>query len=75
MGFSTISIPFFVDTITIQPHTVGLKPMWLARQYLEREVSIQEFADGSPCSLEQVQETGEYIVRLPNGDFMQGSEV
>jgi len=74
MGYSTQSIPFFVDTITIQPHTAT------HAKHLNRKVSIKSFSRGAPCYLEQVCESrggsaGDYIVRLQNGDFMQGPEV
>jgi hypothetical protein len=81
MGYSIKSIPFFTDEITIIPHTVrytgSITPgasRLMESQFLGREVSIREFCAGEPCALEQVEETGEYIVRLKNGDFIQGPE-
>ena len=74
MGYSVKSIPFFTDEITIWPHTVRSTEV-PAKYYLSREVYIREFCDGLPCSLEQIEETGEYIVRLKNGDFIHGPEV
>lgn len=68
MGISTQSIPFFSDEIIIVPHTASLA------KHIGVPVSIRGFSKGRPCSLEQVQETGEYIVRLQNGDFMHGPE-
>jgi len=62
-------ILFFTDTITLWPHTARYG------YNLDREISIREFCDGAPCSLVQVQETGEYIVRTADGNFIHGPEV
>ena|SRR3990167_699938 len=72
-GSSTKSIAFFSDAITIIPHSAS-SPWFPAFQWLDHEVSIREFANGEPCTLEQVEETGDYIVRLADGSFMQGPE-
>ena len=69
MGYSIKSIPFFTDDITLWPHTAT------SACYLGHAVSIAQFSGGMPCSLEQVEETGEYVVRLQNGDFIHGPEV
>ena len=76
MGYSIKSIPFFTDEITIIPHSVRYEtlPPMVGAFLSGREVSIREFCNGQPCSLEQIEETGEYIVTLKNGDFMQGPE-
>jgi len=68
MGYSTISVPFFTEDITIQPHTAT------CGSYLGRPVTIGEFAQGRPCSLQRVMETGEYIVTA-GGSFIQGPEI
>ena len=69
MGYSVKSIPFFTDEIVLRPHTATYAG------FLGRDVSIREFSEGRPCSLEQIEETGEYIVRLKHGSFIQGPEV
>lgn len=68
MGYSIKSIPFFTDTITIRPHTAT------NAGHIGRLISVRQFSNGCPCSLEQVEETGEYIVRRKGGDFIQGPE-
>jgi hypothetical protein len=71
MGYSVKSIPFFTDDIKIKAHTAT------HAEHL-RTISIREFSRGRPVSLQQVEETGEYIVRIaghgPHGDFIQGPE-
>ena len=74
MGKSYTSVPFFVDTIIIQPHSARTTPRGYARVYLDREVSIREFSDNGPCSLKQA-DNGDYLVTLPNGDFIEGPEI
>lgn len=74
MGTSTRSIPFFVDDITIIPHTISHDAFVWAQQYLGREVSIREFCGGQSCSLKEEIETGEYIITRADGAFMQGIE-
>ena len=74
MGMTTKSISFFSDEITIIPHSFSKYMNKIDGQFIGREVSIREFSQGQPCSLEQVQETGEYIVRLRDGSFMHGPE-
>lgn len=77
MGHSVKSIPFFVDTITIRPHSAT------DGKWLDKKVSIRQFAKGkNRVNLEQVEETGEYIVRAGNvtayqrdWEFIQGPEV
>lgn len=67
-------IPFFVDEITIWPHSARTTPRQYASVYLEREVSIKEFTDGLSCSLQRA-DNGDYLVTLANGDFIEGPEV
>jgi len=79
MGYSTVSIPFFDPSITIKPHS-ATNAKWLGKK-----VSIEKFSKGSNrVRLEQVQETGEYIVYAgkvsdscysKDWEFMQGPEV
>lgn len=66
MGYSLTSVPFFTDDIAIKPHT-ATNGKWLGRK-----VTIKRFTRGAPCSLERIEETGEYIVRIQGGEFMQG---
>ncbi len=75
MGISTKSIAFFSNEITIIPHTAS------DGKYLDRPVSIQEFAGNAPVCLEQIESAnnpamiGEYIVRnFKTQEFMQGPE-
>jgi len=75
MGYSLKSVPFFSEDITIQPHTISRDAFVMAEQYLGREVSIGQFSNGQPCSLEVIEETGEYFVRRQDGAFMQGPEI
>lgn len=75
MGHITKSIAFFVDTITLMPHSARSTTGYPASQYLDREVSIREFSQGLPCSLSQNEDTGEYTVTLANGDFIEGPEI
>lgn len=75
MGISTRSITFFSPEITIIPHTAS------DAKYLDRPVSIQEFAGNAPVCLEQIESAnnpamvGEYIVKnFKTQEFMQGPE-
>lgn len=81
MGFSTVSIPFFDVNITLCPHSAAGPrgvldgvTIRMAEQWLEREISLEEFCAGQTCKLEQVQETGEYIATRADGAFIQGPE-
>ena len=81
MGTTTKSIYFFSDAITIRPHTAT------HRSDINRPLSIREFANGRPVSLERIETAndpamiGEYIVRACVrgtwyvSDFIQGPEV
>ena len=72
MGFSTVSIAFFGTDLTIRPHSTTYP------EFLDRRVTVEQFAqqEGQPITLEQVIETGEFIVRNPqNRAFMQGPKV
>ena len=72
MGHSTQSIPFFDPNITIKPHTAS-KAKWI-----DKPVSIKQFAKGRPCSLESIDGGIELIVRVgnhPTIDFIQGPEI
>ena len=63
MGTTTKTISFFSDEITIRPHSAS-KAEWL-----ERAVTLREFAAGRPITLEQITSAnnpdaiGEYIAR------------
>ena len=72
MGHNIIkSIPRFSDTLQLRPHTAT------NAGHVGRTISIRQFCHNgnSPCSLEQIEETGDYIVRRRGGDFIQGPEV
>jgi len=79
MGYSTQSIPFFDEKITIRPHSAT------QAKWLNKKVSIAQFSKGkNRVRLEQVQETGEYIVFAgqvsdscynKDWEFMQGPGV
>jgi len=72
MGMTLTPIRFFSDEITIKPHTAT------HARFLDRRVSIREFANGRPCSLDRCDENGEYVVyvRTRMGrEFMEGPEV
>lgn len=68
MGKTLISIPFFVDTITIVPHSAS------KAEHLDRPISIQEFSQGQPVSLYEIEGTNEWIVKLQDGTFIEGPE-
>ena len=68
MGYSVKAIPFFTDDIELDVHTATY-PEHLGH------TSIRDFCAGEACSLEQVEETGEYIVRKAGQVFMQGAEI
>ena len=82
MGISTVSIPFYDARITLCPHTAS-GPRYeadgvsirMAEQWIDRELSLEEFSAGQTCRLEQVEETGEYIATRADGAFIQGPEV
>ena len=62
-------ISFFMDNITINPHTAS------RAKHLCVPVSIAEFAAGEPVTLMREDSTGEYVVRNPRtGEFMEGLE-
>ena len=68
------SIPFFVDTITIRPHTAT------KAGHIGRRVSVRQFANGRPCRLLQNEETNEYLISIGDGgcpgyQFIEGPEV
>ena len=69
MGQTLESIPFFVDSITIEPHTAT------KAKHIGRVVSIRQFANNKPVSLRRILETGELIAQTCNGDFIEGPEV
>lgn len=69
MGLTTKWIPFFTEDITIIPDETT------DAQYFGRPVSIGEFAQGARCTLEEIQETGELIARLPDGRFIRGRQI
>jgi len=65
-------IPFFLDTITLLPHTAT------AAHHIGRPVSIREFANGEPVGL-YLLENGEYLVQskahlVGPGRFIEGKE-
>lgn len=68
MGYSTKAINFFVDSIELDVHTasypehIGHIPLWY-------------FSDGMTLKLEEVLETGEYIVTREDGAFIHGPEI
>lgn len=49
-------LPFFSDEIQIRPHTAT------DAAYLDRWVSIRQFAHGAPVSLSYCEETAEFLV-------------
>ena len=63
MGTTTKTISFFSDEITIRPHSAS------KAEYLDRAVTLREFAAGRPITLEQITSAnnpdtiGEYIAR------------
>lgn len=67
MGMTLQPIPFFVDTITIVPHTAS------DAAHLCRPVSIAEFAQGGPVSLAELS-GGELRASTPSGRFIEGPE-
>lgn len=73
MGYSLKSVPFFSEDITIWPHTAC--DYRRGPDYLGKLVSIREFSNGATCSLDEVEETGELIVRRSDGHWIQGPEV
>ena len=69
MGYSTVSIPFFNQDIAIKPHTAT------SGKYIGCKITIGQFCGKQRGSLEQIQETGEYIVRRQDGEVIEGPEV
>ena len=68
MGMSTVSISFFDQDIKIDVEECTYRQHW------GRTLTIGRFAGKQRCSLEQIQETGEYIVRRADGAFIRGKE-
>jgi hypothetical protein len=68
MGLDTRVIPFFSADIKIKAHTCN------DLAHLERAVSIREFSQGQPVSLEQDIETGDLIAYTSNLQFIYGPE-
>ena len=72
MGYSTKSVMFFDDSITIDVESATLA------KYVGRKVSISKFANGRPVSVETIEggaRNGEMIVRAgkyPDIDFIEG---
>jgi hypothetical protein len=78
MGYSLRPVSFFSDEIELEPHSAS-NP-----DHVGRRVSIREFANGRPCSLSEIEETGELRVVIchlcgngrytSTGEFMEGPE-
>jgi hypothetical protein len=71
MSRSYTPIWFFSDEITLKPHTATYA------HWIERPVSVREFAAGMPVKLSRNDDNGEYLVET-NGYpvvFMEGPEV
>lgn len=68
MGTTTVSIPFFSDQIELDVHSAT---------YAEHigHTALCHFAAGQRLSLEEIQETGEYIARRQDGAFIHGQEI
>jgi hypothetical protein len=68
MGTSLKPVLFFSDEITIEPHTAT------HAKHLGRAISIRQFVGEQRARLEQVEETGDYLVTRADGAFIQGKE-
>lgn len=73
MGKTLTPIMFFSDEITIVPHTAT------HAKFIDRKVSVAEFAAGSLCKLLKVEGTDEYVftkgtLGTPSGEFVEGPE-
>ena len=71
MSKSYTPIPFFSDEIEINAHSATY------REQLGH-ISVREFADGSPVSLSQCEETGDFLIKkgkYPNIIFVEGPEI
>jgi len=72
MGKSLTPIMFFDEEITIIPHTAT------SAKFLDRKVSVREFAAGEPCGLLKVEGTDEYVFTKGTGslvaEFVEGPE-
>ena len=70
MGRILKTVPFFSDELTLFPNTAH------RAEYLNRPVSIREFAGGLRVRLQQDENTGEYVVQAAGGAlFMEGPAV
>lgn len=69
MGYTLQSVMLFTDDIRVRPYE-STEPGLIGRP-----VSIHEFAQGQPVSLEREVSTGELLVKGAHGRFMFGPEV
>ena len=61
-------IPFFVDGITIVPHTCS------KLEHFGKPLSVKEFSDNMPISMSQDIDTGDYMFKRYDGTFAVGPE-
>lgn len=69
MSTSTKAVPFFTNDISIAVHSATHE------EHTNKNVTLEDFADGEPLRLETVIETGELIAYRSDGAFIQGPEV
>ena len=65
MGTSTKPVTFIDVNVKLDVHS-ATNPEHLG------EITVEQFANGSPISVETILETGELLITKKGGDFIQG---